>query len=849
MHDRQPILLADMTRRFRIAGWSAVSVLLLPVLINVATNALPKSWLAYEWVAAPLALLLAAVLIARQGRGSADGDLVLAKVADELATAVRRQWDAEAAIRQLNDPYPLPVCWHAADSELFEPWEKIRATAIRWLGQRRPPPGTGWAADPPGLAGCDDDLADVLGRRVPTRRLVVLGDPGAGKTMLLVRLVRSQLARRAAAGNAAASTPVPVLFSLASWDPSRQGLRDWLVDQLITDYPGLRDPAPSVGRESLSRARALLDDGFIFPVLDGFDEIPGELWASALDMINEAMRNHGLVLSSRVEQFRQAVNPEGKPFMRLRGAAGIELEALDTAAVRNYLSDSTIDDPARWDPVLELLDTDAPVADALRNPLRLSLARAIYNPRPGEQAENVPAPAELCDHAKFDEPQKVDDHLFRAFVPAAYRRYPGQHHPPSCTASQAEVRLAFLARHIRERRDGMAGLAWWQLREATPPPLIGVVAGLLPGVAVGLAAGLTKGLGVGLGLGIFAAVTVALAPVPRLRASRPRSKANPSVPRLAGLLPDGRLTYRHGGIVRGIAGGLAGGALGGLVGGLTLVAVGLGMAPVGGIMGGLGAGIGAGAIGGARRGLLGGFVGGAVSGLTAGLGPGVAAGLVDGTAAWLAAGLTVALAGARVPAREMRALHWSPVGLVVGVTVGAAIGAKVWLDAGPGPGLAAGIITGALGGLAAGLEGAPVDLEKAVGPQAILARDRGTFWLVAILGALSFGLGAWVGVRPSVGLAAGLTVGLVAACVQASWGAFAITRSWLAMRRQITWPLMGFLDDAHRRGVLRQAGAIYQFRHTEMQQHLANRNDLLDRRREPPAMISPSTPSQPGARG
>ena len=840
-----------MTRPFRIAGWSTVTVLLLPVLINVATNALPKSWMAYQWVAAPLAVLLAAVLIARQVRGSADRDLVLAKVADELATAVRRQWDAEAAVRQLNDPYPLPVCWHASDSELFDPWEKIRATALRWLGLRRPPPGVGWATDPAGLAGCDDDLADVLDRRVPTRRLVVLGDPGAGKTMLLIRLVRSQLARRAAADEkTATSTPVPVLFSLASWNPSRQGLRDWLVDQLITHYPGLREPAPSVGRESLSRARALLDDGFIFPVLDGFDEIPGELWALALDMINEAMRDHGLVLSSRVKEFRRAVNPEGKPLMRLRGAAGVELEVLDTAAVQDYLSEGTIDDPARWDPVLELLDTDAPVADALRNPLRLSLARTIYNPRPGERAENVPAPAELCDRSKFDKLEKVDDHLFRAFVPAAYRQYPGQHHPPSCTASQAAVRLAFLARHMRKGGDGVAGLAWWQLREATPRPLVGLVAGLLPGLAVGLAAGLTKGLGIGLGLGIFAAVTVALAPVPRLRPGRPRGKADQSALRPAGPWPAGWLTYRPGGgIVRGMAGGFAGGALGGLAGGLIRVTVGLGAAPVGGIMGGLGAGIGAGAIGGARRGLLGGFVGGAVAGLTASLAPGVAAGVVDGTAAWLAAGLTVALAGTRIPAREMRALHWSPVGLIIGVTVGVAIGAKVWLDAGPGLGLAAGIITGALGGLAAGLEGAPVDLKKAVGPQAVLAQDRGTFWLVGILGALSFGLGAWVAVRPSVGLAGGLTVGLVAACVQASWGAFVITRSWLAMRRQISWPLMGFLDDAHRRGVLRQAGAIYQFRHDELQDHLANRNDLLDRRRGPSTESSPGARSQSGTRG
>jgi hypothetical protein len=36
---------------------------------------------------------------------------------------------------------------------------------------------------------------------------------------------------------------------------------------------------------------------------------------------------------------------------------------------------------------------------------------------------------------------------------------------------------------------------------------------------------------------------------------------------------------------------------------------------------------------------------------------------------------------------------------------------------------------------------------------------------------------------------------------------------------------MSFLLDAHQRGVLRQAGAVYQFRHIELQHRLANRDE------------------------
>ena len=41
-------------------------------------------------------------------------------------------------------------------------------------------------------------------------------------------------------------------------------------------------------------------------------------------------------------------------------------------------------------------------------------------------------------------------------------------------------------------------------------------------------------------------------------------------------------------------------------------------------------------------------------------------------------------------------------------------------------------------------------------------------------------------------------------------------------RNRLPWQLMAFLADAHQRGVLRQAGAVYQFRHIELQHRLAN---------------------------
>ncbi len=143
------------------------------------------------------------------------------------------QWEAEAAHRRLNEPHALPVAWVPADADVVENWAAITTSALSWPGD--PPTPTRWAAGPAGLAGRGENLAAVL-TAVPTRRLVVLGEPGAGKTMLLVRLLLDLLARRDPGG------PVPVLLPLAAWNPDEQGLHAWIAERLIIDHPGACRP-------------------------------------------------------------------------------------------------------------------------------------------------------------------------------------------------------------------------------------------------------------------------------------------------------------------------------------------------------------------------------------------------------------------------------------------------------------------------------------------------------------------------------------------------------------------------------------------------------------------------------
>ncbi|WP_420713920.1 hypothetical protein [Streptomyces sp. NRRL WC-3742] len=47
-----------------------------------------------------------------------------------------------------------------------------------------------------------------------------------------------------------------------------------------------------------------------------------------------------------------------------------------------------------------------------------------------------------------------------------------------------------------------------------------------------------------------------------------------------------------------------------------------------------------------------------------------------------------------------------------------------------------------------------------------------------------------------------------------------LVRFWLPLTGRLPWDTIAFLDDAYRRGALRQGGAVHQFRHLRLQQHL-----------------------------
>ncbi|WLW56280.1 NACHT domain-containing protein [Streptomyces sp. YU58] len=738
-------------------------------------------------------------------------------VADRLAGAVRHAWEGEAEVRRLAEPYPLPVGWRAADRDLAD------------------------APGPP--AGRGGEIADVFTEGVPARRLLVLGDPGSGKTLLLVRLVLALIERRRP------GEPVPVLFPLASWDPTALDLRDWMERRLVRDHADLGASAPEpYGQVTL--ARMLLDRRLILPVLDGFDEIPAAAGAAALHRIGQALPyGRAMVLSSRPAEYRAALRPRASVPPRLAGLVGIHLVPLDRADVAAYLlSDAGgPGTPAarRWAPVVRALRTDTPVARALTGPLMVSLARSVYNPRPDEGYEVLPDPAGvvwLRDRAA------VEHHLLDAFVDAAYRPHPRR--PIRWPAQRARPALRFLARHMERGLDGAAEVAWWQLRHAVPDVLPKILAGVLLGVVAWLfegsvmelshrftpgavppeweqrgglgivAAGICGGLVCGLAAGAAITVLCVLVAAPDVTAALVLNR----------LADSGALA-----LVGMIIAGFAFGARPRLRRPSAWD----------------------------RRALL--------TGALAALCYVAAFGNVCGVAGALLYGVTAAVIGAdgvlADPARPVTGLrwHWSAGGVGRALLVGTLLGGSIVLEGlvahavlgpsgeeyiaspelpeafGSGVQLAAVFTVSCL--LVHGLRTVPVDLGGCTDERALLANDRRTLGTcvltAAVIGAAVIGAQGWCAVlwgstrvwgaeatgghlwMFTVGLIPALLTGLAVGMRQAAWGHYAVARCCLALRLKVPYDLMGFLADAHDRGVLRRVGAVYQFRHIELQHRLA----------------------------
>lgn len=159
------------------------------------------------------------------------------------------------------------------------------------------------------------DIFDDLGAG---RTLLILGEPGAGKTTTLLKLAKTLLAR---IGDDF-SQPIPVILNLSSWAKERQPIAEWLVQALYETFQVYK----ALGTTWIKEEQLTL-------CLDGLDEVAAQYRNDCLQALNLFLQNHGrteVVVCSRIRDYEVLSE-------RLRVRCAIYVKPLTSQQIDQYL--------------------------------------------------------------------------------------------------------------------------------------------------------------------------------------------------------------------------------------------------------------------------------------------------------------------------------------------------------------------------------------------------------------------------------------------------------------------------------------------------------------------------------
>ena len=387
----------------------------------------------------------------------ADPALTPALHADELAAVLEQEWRGEVDARRLRNPRVLPLEWAESRRPVSDPAPAavIGASsgvivALKLSGR---------------LDSSYEEATRKLAegyRRIPSKRLVILGEPGSGKSVLAL-LLGLGLTEKREPGRA-----VPVLLPLSSWDPLSGDLDAWIVSYLAIAYYNGDSTVP----------RVLLKADLLLPILDGLDEIPEALRRTATREINRAVQcDRGIVVTCRSVEFQDLIEG-GAP--TLRRAPVVEVRPVLPVDAIGYLNEVEWPDGVAWDRAAAALihSPECPLAQALSTPLMIGFARAVYERLGGD-------PAELADEQRFGSRHAVEEYLTDRVVDAAYAPAAANAPTPRYSAADARRWLTFLARHMQRHRE--RELQWWLLAPRLLPWWVGPAIGIACGTVLAAA--------------------------------------------------------------------------------------------------------------------------------------------------------------------------------------------------------------------------------------------------------------------------------------------------------------------------------------------------------------------------
>ena len=314
-----------------------------------------------------------------------------------------------------------------------------------------------------------------------TPLLLILGEPGSGKTITLLELARDLIARVRV--DPTFAQPIPVVFNLSTWIDKRQPLGDWVVEELRSKY-----------RTSRRLGRTWLEQRRILPLLDGLDEVKRENRAACVEAINQFSVDYGLqglAVCSRIKDYTALP-------VRLKFYGAVYIQPLTADQIDEYLMGVGVELLA----VRKTLEHDMTFQQLAESPLMLNIMTLAY--------EGIP----VQDLQAFDTVEARRKHLFDFYIermfkpPGAEKRY---------SPEQTIRRLAWLAQKMSQHTQSVFLIEQMQpswLRVGIQKWSYAVIFAVTAGLGIGL--GMALGFGMGVKLtsvlitGLIGALAIAL---------------------------------------------------------------------------------------------------------------------------------------------------------------------------------------------------------------------------------------------------------------------------------------------------------------------------------------------------
>lgn len=304
----------------------------------------------------------------------------------------------------------------------------------------------------PRLIPKDTSILDLFDRT--NGSLLILGEPGSGKTTMLLELCRLLIEQ----AKVDSLQQIPVVFNLSSWKPEskmkpEQTLADWLVNELRDRY----SIPYKIGRHWIENDALTL-------LLDGLDEVGEDMREKCIQSINAFQLERGMLFAVGSRSQEYYILPLK---LDLRGA--VLIQPLSNQQVLKCFEDAGVD----YTSIHRVIQEDPELQDFVHTPLLLNILMLAYQDVTEEDFRVLQGAA---DYRK---------HLFSVYIAQMFkRRSPEQNYSPD----EIQAKLSWVARQMVQRRQTIFAIediqpSWLpNSKRASFRLIFGMIFGLISGL-------------------------------------------------------------------------------------------------------------------------------------------------------------------------------------------------------------------------------------------------------------------------------------------------------------------------------------------------------------------------------